>query len=78
MTAPPNMASEMCKKIPSINVLAHSTPIIELCERLLGKNSKLVRAIYFDKSENNNWLASWHQDKTICVNKKADITNWGP
>ena len=64
-------------KIPSIKTLAQSKSIITMCEKTLGKNPTLIRAIYFDKTINNNWLVPWHQDKTICVNRKAQINNWG-
>ncbi|NRB78243.1 MAG: phytanoyl-CoA dioxygenase family protein [Saccharospirillaceae bacterium] len=64
--------------IPSINLLAYSNTVVDLCKRVLGQNPQLVRAIYFDKTANNNWAVSWHQDKTICVNQKAEIDNWGP
>jgi len=66
------------KKLKSINTLTQSNSIIMLCEKILGKNPKLVRAIYFDKTASKNWLVTWHQDKTICVNKKYNIPNWGP
>jgi ectoine hydroxylase-related dioxygenase (phytanoyl-CoA dioxygenase family) len=38
-----------------------------------------VRAIYFDKSPETNWLVPWHQDLTIAVNaQKQTIDGFGP
>ena len=38
----------------------------------------LVRAIYFDKSPTNNWLVSWHQDRTVAVSQRFEADGWGP
>ncbi|RBP45641.1 phytanoyl-CoA dioxygenase PhyH [Roseimicrobium gellanilyticum] len=37
-----------------------------------------VRAIYFNKSSDTNWLVAWHQDLTICVQEKMDVDGFGP
>lgn len=37
-----------------------------------------VRAIYFNKSSDSNWLVAWHQDLTICVQEKMDAEGFGP
>ena len=37
-----------------------------------------VRAIYFDKSPDSNWLVAWHQDLTIAARAQANVPNFGP
>lgn len=37
-----------------------------------------VRAIMFDKSAVKNWALGWHQDRTIAVKERRDITGFGP
>lgn len=37
-----------------------------------------VRAIYFNKSPDSNWLVAWHQDLTVCVQEKVDAEGFGP
>jgi ectoine hydroxylase-related dioxygenase (phytanoyl-CoA dioxygenase family) len=37
-----------------------------------------VRAIYFDKSAEANWLVPWHQDLTIAVRDAAEVPGFGP
>lgn len=44
----------------------------------LGPTARPVRAILFDKSAANNWALGWHQDRTIAVRARADITGYGP
>lgn len=66
------------KKFSTIKKLTESTKLVDLGISLLGSKPQVVRAIYFDKTQDNNWLVSWHQDKTIAVNKKIDVPGWGP
>jgi ectoine hydroxylase-related dioxygenase (phytanoyl-CoA dioxygenase family) len=38
-----------------------------------------VRTLFFDKTPATNWKVPWHQDLTICVEKKYDVpgfTGW--
>ena len=37
-----------------------------------------VRAILFDKSEGANWALGWHQDRTIAVRARAEVSGYGP
>lgn len=48
-----------------------------LVAQILGPKVRPVRAIAFDKSDNNNWALGWHQDRTICVAEKADVDGFG-
>lgn len=38
----------------------------------------LVRAILFDKPPTQNWLVSWHQDRTVSANEPFTDSAWGP
>jgi hypothetical protein len=45
----------------------------------LGPHARPVRAILFDKNVASNWALGWHQDRTIAVNRRADVhgfENW--
>lgn len=44
----------------------------------MGGEAHLVRVIFFDKTSDNNWLVSWHQDRTVSVDKRMEIPGWGP
>ena len=66
------------KKFDCIAKLANTEKIISEAQSILGKKPQLVRAIFFDKNPDKNWLVSWHQDKTVSVNKKEHIDGWGP
>lgn len=66
------------KKFDGIAKLANSEKVLSKAKCLLGAEPQLVRVIFFDKNLKKNWLVSWHQDKTVSVNKKQHIDGWGP
>ncbi len=66
------------KKYSSIHKLALSNCLLERAKGYLTKPPKLVRAILFNKTEMNNWLVGWHQDRTVSVSKKFHADGWGP
>ena len=66
------------KKYSSIHNLAWSKDLLARANNYLNKPSKLVRAILFNKTEKNNWLVGWHQDKTVAVSREFDAEGWGP
>jgi Phytanoyl-CoA dioxygenase (PhyH) len=37
-----------------------------------------ARILFFDKTPESNWAVPWHQDRSIAVNKKADVDGYGP
>lgn len=40
--------------------------------------ARAVRAVWFDKTPDANWLVPWHQDRTIAVRERRDIPGYGP
>ena len=46
--------------------------------RALGPDARAVRAILFDKTAETNWSLAWHQDRTICVKARLDVSGFGP
>ena len=49
-----------------------------LIKGLFGHDYFIVKSIYFDKPKQSNWFVAYHQDLTISVNTKTDITGFGP
>lgn len=66
------------KRFPSISKLARDVEITSLARSLLKGRVNLVRAIFFDKTPDKNWYVTWHQDKTVTLNKKVELEGWGP
>ncbi len=66
------------KKFDSIAKFASSDSVFSSASKYLVGNPKLVRCILFDKSPTNNWLVSWHQDKTVALSSRFEEIGWGP
>lgn len=66
------------KKYHSIQKLAASKHLATQAKRYLTGVPSLVRAILFNKTAENNWLVTWHQDKTVAVSERFEKHGWGP
>ncbi|GAB1267326.1 hypothetical protein NBRC116493_05790 [Aurantivibrio infirmus] len=66
------------KKIPAIDQYIHSPILQKKIAPYFSRTPQLVRAIVFNKTHENNWLVSWHQDKTVCVSQQFNKLGWGP
>ena len=66
------------KKILSVAHCIQNNLLIEKAKTYLGQSVKLVRAIIFYKSNDNNWFVTWHQDRTVAVSNEFDCKGWGP
>lgn len=64
--------------IPEIAALARASRLLDLIRPHLPCEPVPVRAIYFDKSPEANWLVPWHQDLTIAVRAPAEVPGFGP
>jgi Phytanoyl-CoA dioxygenase (PhyH) len=64
---------------PVVSHFAHSPKILDLLRPNLPAEPRPVRAIYFNKTADANWLVAWHQDLTIAVEERkkvAGFTGW--
>ncbi|HZR19757.1 MAG TPA: phytanoyl-CoA dioxygenase family protein [Verrucomicrobiae bacterium] len=64
--------------LPPIAKLASSDRLLSLVESYLPAQSQAVRAIYFDKNPNSNWMVTWHQDLTIAARERIDVSGFDP
>lgn len=58
--------------------LGSDGPIGAIATRILGAESRPVRALLFDKTAGANWSLAWHQDRTICVKERIEVDGFGP
>lgn len=47
-------------------------------QHLLGATARPVRALLFDKRDGANWALGWHQDRTIEVADRIEVSGYGP
>ncbi|WP_245661814.1 phytanoyl-CoA dioxygenase family protein [Sphingomonas pruni] len=65
--------------IPALtNLLNARGAIGALVARHLRPATRPVRMILFDKSAATNWALGWHQDRTIVVRNRAEVSGFGP
>lgn len=60
------------------DVLGAAGLIGQLAKRFRGEAVRPVRAVLFDKSADRNWGLGWHQDRTICVQRRCEVSGFGP
>lgn len=65
------------KKFSSIHSLAVSKQLNIQAKKYLTGAPSLVRVILFNKTTENNWLVTWHQDRTVAVSEKFEEHDWG-
>ncbi|MBE7157410.1 MAG: phytanoyl-CoA dioxygenase family protein [Rhodospirillales bacterium] len=64
--------------VPEVAMLARSTRLLDLVRSHVAREPFPVRAIYFDKSSDGNWLVPWHQDLTLALRSRAEVPGFGP
>jgi ectoine hydroxylase-related dioxygenase (phytanoyl-CoA dioxygenase family) len=65
-------------EIPELWPLLANKPLLALLAQLFPEGCQVVKAIYFDKPAQSNWLVPWHQDLMINVDQRADAPGFGP
>ena len=63
---------------PEVAAFAASARLLALVRPHLNDEPRAVRAIFFDKTPDANWLVPWHQDLTLAVRERADVPGFGP
>ncbi|AQT58671.1 phytanoyl-CoA dioxygenase family protein [Cellvibrio sp. PSBB023] len=66
------------QKNPAIRELVSAENTLALARHYLQAEPLLIRCILFDKTADNNWLVTWHQDKTLCISEKFEHADWHP
>ncbi|MGJ4898261.1 MULTISPECIES: phytanoyl-CoA dioxygenase family protein [unclassified Bradyrhizobium] len=59
-------------------LLANDGPVGRAAAAVLGDAARPVRAVYFDKTPQMNWAVPWHQDRTIVVRERIELSGFGP
>jgi len=64
--------------VPLVARLSRSPRLLGLARPHLPSEPFPVRALYFNKSPDANWLVPWHQDLTIALRAPAEAPGFGP
>jgi ectoine hydroxylase-related dioxygenase (phytanoyl-CoA dioxygenase family) len=67
---------QVLSKIPELKPLLFTEKLKEILQLLFNESCFLSKAIYFDKPSESNWFVAYHQDLSISVDQKADVSNY--
>lgn len=59
-------------------MLGEGGPVGAVAKTLLGAGVQPVRVVLFDKNDAAGWVLGWHQDRTITVRQRMDVSGFGP
>jgi ectoine hydroxylase-related dioxygenase (phytanoyl-CoA dioxygenase family) len=66
------------KKFKTIARAARDAQVMSIAASRLQGPVRLVRALFFDKTPQRNWSVAWHQDRTVSVDRRFRLKDWGP
>jgi ectoine hydroxylase-related dioxygenase (phytanoyl-CoA dioxygenase family) len=66
------------REFPNAFKIVFSAKFIKFLLARFGPEYFVVKSIYFDKPVESNWFVSYHQDLTISVDKRMEISGFGP
>jgi ectoine hydroxylase-related dioxygenase (phytanoyl-CoA dioxygenase family) len=64
--------------VPETKSVLEAKTVREVVSEVLGPGAFCVRALFLDKTPRTNWKVPWHQDATIVVKRRAEVTGFGP
>ncbi len=68
----------LLRDVPAVRALARHPAVRGVAEAALGPGAFAVRGILFDKTPGANWKVVWHQDLTIALRERRDVSGFGP
>lgn len=64
--------------VPETRNALRADAVRAVARAVLGPEAFCVRALFLDKTPRANWKVPWHQDATIVVKERAEVTGFGP
>ena len=67
---------QVFRKIPELKPLIFTNTLHEVLQAVFSESYFLTKAIYFDKPSESNWFVAYHQDLSISVDRKEELSNY--
>lgn len=64
--------------VPETERALRAGAVRDVVSAVLGPGAFCVRALFFDKTPRANWKVRWHQDTTVVVKERFEVTGFGP
>jgi len=74
-----NNLRNVLNQFPEIKNLAETELLNKFIQPILGSKARIIRSIFFNKTNQFNWKVPLHQDLTIAVKEKFSVVgyaNW--
>jgi ectoine hydroxylase-related dioxygenase (phytanoyl-CoA dioxygenase family) len=68
----------LLKEVDAVSEIANSPKLMDIIRPILGNGAFPVRGVFLDNNPDNDWYTHWHQDLTIAVKKRIEVSNFGP
>lgn len=62
--------------VPALREIVDCPPFMELAGTVMGDSARAVKGVFFDKTPAANWMVPWHQDVTITVKQRREVTGF--
>lgn len=64
--------------VPAARTVLEATALGELMIAGLGREAACVRALFLDRAPRPGWSVPWHQEATIALKERVEVTGFGP
>lgn len=68
----------LLSRVPAVTKLLDAPALRSAVESVLGPEAFLVRGMFLSKTPKANWKVPFHQDASVTVREKEDVTGFGP
>jgi hypothetical protein len=62
--------------VPALREIVDRPPFTGLVHAVMGASARAVKGVFFDKTPSANWMVPWHQDVTITVKERREVTGF--
>lgn len=67
---------QVFRRIPELKPLIFTNSLHDILQTIFSESYFLTKAIYFDKPSESNWFVAYHQDLSISVDRKEELSNY--
>jgi ectoine hydroxylase-related dioxygenase (phytanoyl-CoA dioxygenase family) len=64
--------------VPETRKALRASAVRDVVSAILGPDAFCVRGLFLDRTPRPSWRVPWHQDATIVVKERVEVTGFGP
>ncbi|MDB5347663.1 MAG: protein involved in biosynthesis of mitomycin antibiotics/polyketide fumonisin [Schlesneria sp.] len=67
---------QLLSAVPALREIVDRPPFTGLSHIVMAESARAVKGVFFDKTPSANWMVPWHQDVTINVTERREVTGF--